>query len=404
MKILLVCSAFPPRGKGGGPEGSFMIASGLLARGHEVRVATVGDTNAVERYKGIEVHVIKSPNVYWDYFFSKRSAPLKLIWHLLENFNPVAYFRLRPHIKAFAPHLVMTVSIENTNVATWLLARRHGIPVVHVLQSYFLACWRGGFFKNGKNCVGQCTSCKVLSIGKMPLSVLVNGVFGETNFVLQEHLKRGYFKNAKSAVIPGPVFPIEGRIPKQRKGPLVVGYMGVLAPHKGVDVLADAASSLGSSSNMKFLIGGTGENADYVDQLKQQFGEADVEFLGWVKPEKAYPLFDVLVVPSKWKEPFGRIVVEALAYGIPVICARSGGIAESISDRKNGYTFESGNSAELAAILRDVIEPDEPHRLALAECALSHSKTFDIDVIAKRIDDFLTTTVSEFKAKFPVHE
>ena len=138
--------------------------------------------------------------------------------------------------------------------------------------------------------------------------------------------------------------------------------------------------------------------------MKQQFGEADVEFLGWVKPEKAYPLFDVLVVPSKWKEPFGRIVVEALAYGIPVICARSGGIAESISDRKNGYTFESGNSAELAAILRDVIEPDEAHRLALAECALSHSKTFDIDVIAKRIDDFLTTTVSEFKTKFPVHE
>src|ERR1035437_4772085 len=209
MKILLVCSAFPPRGKGGGPEGSFMIATGLLARGHEVRVVTIGDTSAVENYKGIEVHVIKSPNVYWDYFFSKRSAPLKLIWHLLENFNPIAYFRLRPHIKAFAPDLVMTVSIENTNVATWLLARRYSIPVVHVLQSYFLACWRGGFFKNGKNCVGQCTSCKVLSVGKKPMSALVNGVFGETHFVLQEHLKRGYFKNAKSAVIPGPVFPID---------------------------------------------------------------------------------------------------------------------------------------------------------------------------------------------------
>ena len=399
MRILLVCAAFPPRGKGGGPEGSFMIASGLIARGHEVRVVTVGDDNAVEHYQGIEVHVVRSPNVYWDYFFSKRSAPLKLIWHLLENFNPLAYFRFRPYLKSFSPDLVMTVSIENTNVATWLLARRNSLPVVHVLQSYFLACWRGGFFKDGRNCTGQCTSCRVLSVGKKSMSALVNGVFGETHFVLNEHLKRGYFKNAKSAVIPGPVFPVEGRRPKHRNGPLVVGYMGVLAPHKGVDVLADAARTLGPASNMKFLIGGTGEDAAYVDQLKQQFGAAEVEFLGWVKPEAAYPLFDVLIVPSKWKEPFGRIVVEALAYGIPVICSRSGGIAESIAVGKNGYTFESGNSSELAALLRDVIEPDEAHRLELAESALSHSKTFDLAVIAKRIDEFLTTIVSEFKAK-----
>lgn len=81
MKILLVCAAFPPRGKGGGPEGSFMIASGLLAQGHEVRVVTVGDAAGVEQYKGVEVHIMRSPNVYWDYFFTKRPAALKMLWH-----------------------------------------------------------------------------------------------------------------------------------------------------------------------------------------------------------------------------------------------------------------------------------------------------------------------------------
>jgi glycosyltransferase involved in cell wall biosynthesis len=399
MKIMLVCSAFPPRGKGGGPEGSFMIASGLLARGHDVRVVTVGDESAVEQYKGVEFHVIKSPNVYWNYFFTKRSALLKLVWHVLENFNPLAYLRLRPHIKAFAPDLVMTVSVENTNVATWLLARFHSTPVVHVIQSYFLACWRGSLFKDGRNCDGQCSDCKVLSVGKKPMTSLVDGVFGETRFVVQQHLKLGYFKRAKSAVIPGPVFPIQGRLPKLRNGPLVVGYMGVLAPHKGVDVLADAARALGPASNIKFVIGGTGEDTTYVEQLKARFGEANVEFLGWVKPENAYPLFDVLVVPSRWNEPFGRIVVEALAYGVPVICARSGGIAESIQAHKNGFTFESGNHAELATILRDVIEANAPGHLALSQNALQHSKSFDIKTISKRIDDFLTTTVAEFKAR-----
>ena len=399
MKIMLVCSAFPPRGKGGGPEGSFMIASGLLARGHDVRVVTVGDESAVEQYKGVDFHVIKSPNVYWNYFFTKRSALLKLVWHVLENFNPLAYLRLRPHIKAFKPDLVVTVSVENTNVATWLLARFHSTPVVHVIQSYFLACWRGSLFKDGKNCNGQCSDCKALSVIKKPMTSLVDGVFGETHFVVDQHLRLGYFKRAKSAVIPGPVFPIEGRSPKLREGSLVVGYMGVLAPHKGVDVLADAARTLGSASNIKFLIGGTGEDVAYVDQLKARFGEANVEFLGWVKPENAYPLFDVLVVPSRWNEPFGRIVVEALAYGVPVICARSGGIAESILANRNGFTFESGNHIELATLLRDVIESNAPRHLALSQNALRHSKSFDIKTISKLIDDFLTQTVAEFNSR-----
>ncbi|MBB5609739.1 MULTISPECIES: glycosyltransferase [unclassified Janthinobacterium] len=376
-----------------------MIASGLLSQGHDVRVVTVGDAAGVEQYKGVEVHIMRSPNVYWDYFFTKRSAALKMVWHVLENFNPRAYIRLRPHLKAFQPDVVMTVSIENTNVATWLLARMHKVPVVHVIQSYFLACWRGGLFKNGSNCAGQCGSCKVLSVGKKPLSQLVDGVFGETRFVVDQHLQLGYFKQATSTVIPGPVFPIAGRVPKARDGKLVVGYMGVLAPHKGVDVLADAARLMGPGSNVRFLIGGTGEDEAYVASLREKFGDADVQFMGWVKPDDVYPLFDVLVVPSKWKEPFGRIVVEALAYGVPVICARSGGIAESIRENENGYTFASGQHDELITLLRDVLEPDEPARMRLAENALQHSHRFDIGAIAARISDFVTATVAGYKAR-----
>ncbi len=376
-----------------------MIASGLLAQGHEVRVVTVGDAAGVEHYKGVEVHIMRSPNVYWDYFFTKRPAALKMLWHVLENFNPRAYWRLRPHVKDFRPDVVMTVSIENINVATWLLARMHKVPVVHVIQSYFLACWRGGLFKNGANCTGQCGSCKVLSVGKKPMSHLVDGVFGETRFVVDQHLELGYFKHATSAVIPGPVFPIAGRVPKARDGKLVVGYMGVLAPHKGVDVLADAARLMGPNSNVRFLIGGTGEDEAYVASLREKFGDADVEFMGWVKPDDVYPLFDVLVVPSKWKEPFGRIVVEALAYGVPVICARSGGIAESIRENENGYTFASGQHDELITLLRDVLEPDEPARMRLAHNALQHSHRFDIGTIAARISDFVSATVASYKAR-----
>lgn len=284
-----------------------MIASGLLAQGHEVHIVTVGDAAGVEQYKGVEVHIMRSPNVYWDYFFTKRPTALKMLWHVLENFNPRAYWRLRPHLKAFRSDVVMTASIENINVATWLLARMHKVPVVHVIQSYFLACWRDGLFKNGANCTGQCGSCKVLPVGKKPMSHLVDGVFGETRFVVDQHLELGYFKHATSAVIPGPVFPIAGRMPKVRDGKLVVGYMGVLAPHKGVDVLADAARLMGPNSNVRFLIGGTGEDEAYVASLREKFGDADVEFMGWVKPDDVYPL-------SAVRRAVGAIEVEGAVW------------------------------------------------------------------------------------------
>jgi glycosyltransferase involved in cell wall biosynthesis len=397
MKILLVCAAFPPRGKGGGPAGSYMIARALLAQGHTVRVVTVGDAAGVEEYQGVTVHVMRSPNIYWNYLQTHRSSWRKLVWHLLENFNPLAYLRLRPHLRELQPDVVMTVSIENTNVATWLLARHHKVPVVHVIQSYFLACWRGSLFKNGQDCVGQCTSCKLLSLGKKPMSQLVNGVFGETRFVLQEHLALGYFRDALKAVIPGPIVPIPGRQPRRRDGALVVGYMGVLAPHKGLDVLADAAALLAASGQFRFLVGGTGESPDYVAQLQRRFGAADVTFLGWVRPDETYPLFDVLVVPSRWKEPFGRIVVEAMAYGIPVVCARSGGVAESVDDQVNGFTFASGDHLELAHILRDLVEPDEPRRLEMGRQALRHADDFALERIGQRLDEFVQRTVSAYQ-------
>jgi glycosyltransferase involved in cell wall biosynthesis len=223
---------------------------------------------------------------------------------------------------------------------------------------------------------------------------LVDGVFGETRFVLQEHVSRGYFPNARTAVIPGPVFPIPGRIPRRRQGALVVGYMGVLAPHKGVDVLARAAALLDDDRSMRFVVCGTGEDAAYVEYLQALFGHAAVEFQGWVQPALAYVQFDVLVVPSRWKEPFGRIVVEAMAYGIPVVCSDSGGIAESILDQVNGFIFPSGDAHTLARLLRDTIAADEPARLAMGYQALAHSRRFDLQDIAHHIDDFMQMTVA----------
>ena len=121
---------------------SELLARGLAQRGNIVRVITVADEESIGDKGGYEIRTVPSLNVYWD---NRRphSAATKVAWHALENFNPRALARMRREMQAFRPDLVVTVSIENINVATWLAARLERLPVAHVLHSYFLMCWRG---------------------------------------------------------------------------------------------------------------------------------------------------------------------------------------------------------------------------------------------------------------------
>ena len=117
MRILCAAAAYPPSGKGGGPKASETIAKALRARGHAVRVVTVGDNESLEVRDGVEVKTLRSLNIYWNYWV-ERSALAKLLWHALENFNPRALFRMRREIAAFRPDIVLTISVENVNVTT----------------------------------------------------------------------------------------------------------------------------------------------------------------------------------------------------------------------------------------------------------------------------------------------
>ena len=197
MRVLCVAAAYPPYVKGGGSKGSENIAKALSDRGHTVRVITVADEEKFEIREGIEVKTLSTLNIYWNYWI-KQSALAKLLWHALENFNPRALLRIRQEIAEFRADIVVTISIENVNVATWVAAWMLGCPCVHVIQSYFLMCWRGTMFSNNKNCKRPCLQCRMGSIGKKVCSQLVDGVTAEATHTLSSHHECGYFRRATS--------------------------------------------------------------------------------------------------------------------------------------------------------------------------------------------------------------
>jgi glycosyltransferase involved in cell wall biosynthesis len=350
MRILLACAAFPPLVKGGGAITSFLYAKALVGAGHEVRCVNVqGDEDRIEEYEGVTVHRLPSLNIYWNYY-EPRPAWKKLVWHALENFNPRAFGVMRREIRDFRPDILVTISTENINVAAWAAARAEGIPAVHSPQSYFLMCWRGSMFRKGNNCTTQCIDCKTLSPGKRYLSQFVDGVHGETQFIVDAQLRLGYFANAITAVIPGGVDQIHEVERRIDGATLRVGFIGAHTPNKGIETIALAARRLSANANIEFVIAGSGDEA-YTSQLKQLFPRGNTQFLGWVDPKRFFPAISFIVTPSLWNEPAARVMSEAMSYGVPVVGARSGGIPEIVQDGINGFVFTPGDADQLAAII-----------------------------------------------------
>jgi len=400
MRIHLFCAAFPPFGRGGGPVGSELIARALVSSGHEVEVVTVSDEPHQENRGEYRVCSLGSPNIYADYW-RPNPAWKKIIWHFLENFNPVAFVRAHRRIRQFEPDLVMTVSIENINVATWIAAKLSGLPVVHVLQSYFVLCWRGSMYARGRKCEPYCKSCRVLCLGKRLAAKYVDAIVGETVFINASHINCSVFTKARQYVVPGPIdrLVVAARsdaivIPRQQNH-LSIGYIGNISPEKGLLTLARAARRLCEDlgDRTRFRIAGTGEKS-FLSEVKAQFPSQLTEFMGWTTASTFYQAVDVVVVPSLFNEPFGRAAVEPLAYGVPVVVARSGGLPETVEEGISGLVFTPDDDRELARLLAELAS-DKARLQALSKGALARARRYSFSKFSSTLDRVVTQVLQE---------
>jgi glycosyltransferase involved in cell wall biosynthesis len=142
----------------------------------------------------------------------------------------------------------------------------------------------------------------------------------------------------------------------------VLGVFGRLAPWKGQHVLLDALAELADVPNLQALVVGDalfGE-ADYAKSLRRK-AEAlglggRVRFLGFRDDVPALMrLADIVVHTSVAPEPFGRVVVEGMLAGRPVVATRGGGVVEIVEDGVTGLLTEPGDARSLAAAVRGLL-------------------------------------------------
>jgi glycosyltransferase involved in cell wall biosynthesis len=97
-----------------------------------------------------------------------------------------------------------------------------------------------------------------------------------------------------------------------------------LSPHKGHDDAISTIERLGAG--FRLLIGGAGRHG-YVEALKARTRDLSVEFAGFVQPADFLERINLLILPS-WEEPFGIVVLKAMAAGVNVVATDAGGPSE----------------------------------------------------------------------------
>jgi glycosyltransferase involved in cell wall biosynthesis len=137
------------------------------------------------------------------------------------------------------------------------------------------------------------------------------------------------------------------------------GYVGTLAPHKGVHVLVEAARGLPERDFTLDLVGNPAVDPGYTSRLRAlAHGDPRIRFRGAVAPgeqEGLWESLDLLVLPSLWWENSPLTILEALAAGLPVIASRTGGVSEVLPPSA-GLLVAPGDVQELRAALAGVLE------------------------------------------------
>lgn len=168
---------------------------------------------------------------------------------------------------------------------------------------------------------------------------------------------------------------------------LVVGYVGRLEEHKGVQVLLRTLVALPSHCRLQVV--GDGSYREVLERMADQLEVGDrVEFLGHRPQHEVnglYAGFHLLAVPSQtrpnWVEQFGRIVVEAMAAGVPLLVSDSGSLPE-LAGEAAVVLPEADEHAWAQAILR--LEADPAERRRLRELGVARAPEFDWQEVARR--------------------
>jgi glycosyltransferase involved in cell wall biosynthesis len=227
----------------------------------------------------------------------------------------------------------------------------------------------------------QASKTAFLQAGGKPnlVQVIYNG-FAAKNYEIDELAVRNLKENLELA------------------GKFVVGHFSRLSPWKGQHILIHALCQC-PQDVVAILVGDAlfGEQ-EYVKDLHQKVTalglENRVKFLGFrADIPQLMAVCDLVAHTSIAPEPFGRVIIEAMLCGKPVVAAQAGGAIELVQDGINGFLVTPGKPQELARVINNCRQESVKTANIANNAKISASQRFDVKVINQQIQELLKSIV-----------
>jgi glycosyltransferase involved in cell wall biosynthesis len=309
-----------------------------FAKNNRVIFVIAGPGPVTDKIRALGVEVIIRP-------FHENDNPVRYLWHCVEFAFTLA--RLRVDCIFYADYVYW----KPAEILSGLLLR---IPAVAMIHFYKTAPDFKGFLRRMKRIVPN-SSRTAQAFIQHGLGDRVTVILNSIDVV--QHQKTGASLRREWAP----------------SNELLVGYVGVLHPIKGIEYFIEAAIEVAQViPHVKFVIVGNEKFPDWrahLERLAQPIlTTKQLVFAGHRDdiPQVMRSL-DILVVPSL-EEPFGYVNIEAGAAGVPVIASNVGGIPEIVVDGETGRLVPPADRSAIAGALTELLS-SQPLRQALGDAA-----------------------------------
>lgn len=378
MRILGISNYYPPHHEGGYEISVAQTLEHQRARGHQVRVLC-GDRGGSG--EGFDQSGISRSLHYLNY-----SSGSSLDKHRVERYN---YALTQKSIRDFAPDLVYIGSQKALSLAPALAVQDLKVPHIFDIGDIWLKSYLGSglksrFYRKIKATLPFTVGGKVV-----PQPAIVPSVW------LKDRLWFDY-KVEDVHVVPRGVALAPFR-DKEPSSPPAWLFAGRIEPRKGLHLVIEALREIRRTEPefaFKLDIYGS-EDPAYTQDCRRMICEFHLEDCFSFQGRRAdmqdvWPQYDVLLMPTLAEEAFGRVIIEAMANGLPVLATGSWGPAEIISDKQDGWLFEPHKEGDLASLLQAITQLPASRLKELGTAARSTVESrYEIALVQKQIDYIL---------------
>lgn len=385
MKIGYITYSVYPVVVGGSEISVFYLAKELAKRGHDV---TVMSFDGDKKEKITE----EADGVIFEKYPREAVSSLKKLAFLFANtkfdkFDIIHHYGLMLLLQSYKIKLLNDVKIVST------------------LNYYTTVCPRNEAMNNGQ----VCNSCSHIDMFKCAintgslLDLFLSLLYRQFSFIIDRYIvlsnnsKRIFvmfgFPEEKIKVIPNFIYP--ENLPHTFKEDALI-YTGQLKECKGLDILIKSLTLVKKEIiDFKCYIIGDGVHKNKLKKIAANLGLSDVVaftgFLAHHKLREYYLKSKIFVFPVKWPEPFGRSLIEAMNFGLPIIASENID-TEIISNA--GLIYRNNDPDELAEKIVFLFK-NEKERKALSENARLKVKDYYPERVVPKVEALYKSILNE---------